>query len=105
MAELLISSYGALHLFRNRNGIFSDVTKFVGLIEPGQPHWNTSSAWADYDGDGFLDLAVCHYSSWFPDVEHPCFDGRQRSIYCAPTGYAATVQSSIKTGETADSRM
>jgi enediyne biosynthesis protein E4 len=103
--DLLVTSYGALHLFRNeaadsgskatRGGRtagsgrrFREVTREAGLLESGDPHWNTSAAWGDYDGDGFLDLAVCRYSSWFPDIERPCFDDVQRPIYCAPTQYS-----------------
>ncbi len=40
----------------------------------GDRDWPTSAAFADLDGDGDLDLYVCHYLAW--DVEHPtlCHD-------------------------------
>ena len=31
--------------------------------------WPTSAAFADLDGDGDLDLYVCHYAAW--DLDHP----------------------------------
>lgn len=86
--DLLVTSYGALHLFHNDHGHFREVTKEAGLQESGDPHWYTSAAWADYDGDGYLDLAVCRYTSWFVDMDHPCFDGQGRRMYCVPTQYA-----------------
>ena len=89
--DILITSYGGTHLFRNRRGSFHDVTTAAGLRLPGEPHWATSAAWADYDRDGHLDLFVCHYASWFPDVERPCVDSARRPMYCAPTAYPGDV--------------
>lgn len=86
--DVLITSYGGVHLFRNVGGRFVEVTRPAGLVQPGEPHWATSAAWADYDRDGNLDLFVCHYASWFPDIEQPCFDSKGRPIYCTPTVYA-----------------
>jgi hypothetical protein len=44
-------------LLRNDgDGGFTDVTSAVGLLEPVN---SISAAWADYDGDGALDLFVC----------------------------------------------
>ena len=37
---------------------FVDVTAGAGLHDP---HWATSCAWGDVDGDGLLDLYVCNY--------------------------------------------
>ena len=86
--DLLITSYGRVTLFHNNHGHFEDVTKSAGLSEKNGPHWATSAAWVDYDRDGKLDLFVCHYASWFPDVERPCLDAEQRPMYCMPTAYA-----------------
>lgn len=86
--DLLITAYGGTHLFRNRGGRFVEVTRKAGLVERGEPHWSTSAAWADYDRDGNLDLFVCHYVSWFPDVDRRCFAADQRPIYCMPTEFA-----------------
>lgn len=44
-------------LLRNRgDGTFADVTHAAGLAEPALP--TQAAAWADFDGDGDLDLAI-----------------------------------------------
>src|SRR6185437_7125396 len=62
---------------------FEDVTTGWGL--GGDRDWPTSAAFADLDGDGDLDLYVCHYLEW--DTEHPtiCRDSRKATpVYCGP---------------------
>ncbi|HKI20626.1 MAG TPA: CRTAC1 family protein, partial [Isosphaeraceae bacterium] len=57
----------------------------------GDRDWPTSAAFADLDGDGDLDLYVCHYLAW--DAENPtlCRDGRTSARYvsCLPLGFPA----------------
>jgi tetratricopeptide (TPR) repeat protein len=80
--DLLVTRYGSYLLLRNRgDGTFTDATASAGLC--GARDWPTSAAFADLDGDGDLDLYVCHYLVW--DDEHPtlCPDSR------APGGYAS----------------
>jgi hypothetical protein len=86
--DLLITTYGGVELFHNRRGRFERVTTPAGLRWSGEPHWGTSAAWADYDRDGRLDLFVCRYVSWFPDVDRACFDRDRHPIYCSPTQFA-----------------
>src|SRR5205823_834086 len=43
--DLLVTSYGAIHLLRNRGGRFADVTRAAGLAPRGDPYWATSAAW------------------------------------------------------------
>ena len=46
-------------LYRNNgDGTFSDVSSVSGV---GVSGWNNACVWLDYDGDGWLDLAVSHY--------------------------------------------
>jgi hypothetical protein len=45
---------------RNVAGRFVDATATTGLAN-ANPHWGTSCAWGDLDGDGYLDLYVCNY--------------------------------------------
>ena len=57
-----------LSLLRNNgDGTFDDVTEEAGLLTVGPTQ---TAAWADYDGDGWLDLFVGHESK--PDDVHPC---------------------------------
>jgi len=44
-----------------QGGRFVDVTKSAGLADPAYP--TQTAAWADYDGDGDLDLYVCRQRS------------------------------------------
>jgi len=80
-------SYGLLH---NRgDGTFADATESAGLS--GDRDWPTSAAFADLDGDGDLDLYVCHYLAW--DAQNPtlCQDRRAagRHVSCLPLGFPA----------------
>ncbi len=55
-------------LLRNRgDGTFEDVTEAVGLLDF---HPTQTAGWADFDGDGRLDLFVGNESTWGED--HPC---------------------------------
>jgi hypothetical protein len=57
-----------LSLLRNNgDGTFDDVTEEAGLLTTGPTQ---TAAWADYDGDGWLDLFVGHESR--PGDEHRC---------------------------------
>ena len=56
-------------LLRNRgDGTFEDVTAQAGLLEPLHP--GQTASWADFDGDGLLDLFVGNET--FGDRPHPC---------------------------------
>jgi hypothetical protein len=54
-------------LKNNGDGTFDDVTEEAGLLTVGPTQ---TAAWADYDGDGWLDLFVAHESK--PGDVHPC---------------------------------
>ena len=57
-----------LSLLRNNgDGTFDDVTEEAGLLTAGPTQ---TAAWADYDGDGWLELFVGHESK--PGDVHPC---------------------------------
>jgi tetratricopeptide (TPR) repeat protein len=82
--DVFITRWRSYALYRNRgDGTFEDATEKAGLS--GDRDWPTSSAFADLDGDGDLDLYVCHYLKW--DAENPqiCWDDqKKRNSYCAP---------------------
>jgi tetratricopeptide (TPR) repeat protein len=66
--DLFVTRWRSYALYRNKgDGTFEDMTTRAGL--GGDRDWPTSAALADLDGDGDLDLYVCHYAAW--DLENP----------------------------------
>src|SRR5439155_18999529 len=66
--DLLVTGWGQVVLYHNEpqpqdptKRRFVDVTAKAGLADPS---WSTSAAWADFDGDGYPDLYLCHYVDW-----------------------------------------
>jgi enediyne biosynthesis protein E4 len=73
--DLFVARYRSYALYRNRgDGTFEDVTESVGL--GGDRDWPTSAAFADLDGDGDLDLYVCHYLVWDDASPYICHDSK-----------------------------
>ncbi|HUR55341.1 MAG TPA: CRTAC1 family protein [Gemmataceae bacterium] len=63
--DLVVASFGVTTLYHNEadpaapgGRRFKDVSKGAKI---DNPHWGSSCAWGDIDGDGFLDLYVCNY--------------------------------------------
>src|SRR5206468_3334530 len=52
---------GGILYHNNGDGTFTDVTAKAGVGNPGR--WGTSTAFGDYDNDGYLDLYVANDSS------------------------------------------
>jgi enediyne biosynthesis protein E4 len=69
--DLFVTRWRSYALYRNKgDGRFEDVTTHVGLA--GGRDWPTSAAFADLDGDGDLDLYVCHYLVFDPGNPNYC---------------------------------
>jgi tetratricopeptide (TPR) repeat protein len=88
--DLFITRWRSYALYRNRgNGTFEDVTEAAGLA--GNRDWPTSAAFADFDGDGDLDLYVCHYTDWDQDHSPPCPHPSRpgKNTYCHPRTFSA----------------
>jgi len=83
--DLFVSALGQSLLFRNNSGVFADVTKEAGLFGPNE--FSTSTAWLDYDKDGFLDLVVANYVQWTPETDIFCTLDGSRKSYCTPESY------------------
>jgi tetratricopeptide (TPR) repeat protein len=88
--DLFVTRWRSYALYRNRgDGTFEDATERAGLSGPRD--WPTSAAFADLDGDGDLDLYVCHYAAWDPQTSNPCphaFE-KDRFMYCGPRTFDA----------------
>jgi hypothetical protein len=69
LVDVFITGLHGNHLFHNDgNGKFHDVTSAAG-VGGGGDNWSTSAAWVDYDNDGKLDLFVCNYVRWSPQLD------------------------------------
>ena len=90
--DLLITFFGGLALYHNEpDGAggrrFVEVTDKAGLKDP---HWATSAAWGDIDGDGWLDLYVCNYCEVDLAKYPSCADSRTGELAgCPPSHFAA----------------
>jgi enediyne biosynthesis protein E4 len=91
--DLVVTSIGKTTLYHNEpDGAdgrrFVDVTAKAGI---DNPHWGTSCAWGDIDGDGFLDLYICNYVEVNRPDDPLCrHEGTGIYIGCSPTAYPKT---------------
>ena len=90
--DVFVTAVGGNRLFRNVDGErFVDVTAETGVA--GDPDaWSTGAAFADLDDDGDLDLFVCNYVAWSPEIDREV-DFRLTGIgraYGPPTDFPGT---------------
>ena len=90
--DAFIAAVGGNRLYRNIGGErFEDVTELAGVGGDGKT-WSTSAAFFDFDGDRDLDLFVCNYVAWSPEVDREV-DFRLTGIgraYGPPTDFPGT---------------
>ncbi len=93
--DLAITYMGRVELWHNEPAPgggrrFVDVTEKARLAGT-DPHYATSCAWGDLDGDGFLDLYVCNYVEMDPAHPLTC-KNEDKGVYhgCSPTAYPRT---------------
>lgn len=82
--DVYVTNFGPNRLYRNDGGgRFVDVaaTAGEGLDDP---RWSTSAAFADYDGDGDLDLFVANYVAFSVEDNPTCHDPVGVRDYCGP---------------------
>jgi hypothetical protein len=69
LPDVFVTCVGGNHLFHNEGqGKFREVTETAGVAGAADG-WSTSAAWIDYDNDGKLDLFVCNYVRWSPELD------------------------------------
>ena len=69
LPDVFVTGVGGDHLWHNEGkGKFREVTVEAG-VGGSSDDWSTSAAWIDYDRDGKLDLFVCHYVHWSPEID------------------------------------
>ena len=93
LPDLYITAYGGNHLMRNNgDGTFTDVTQAAGVADIAtELPFPLSSAWADYNNDGHLDLFVCHYVRWTPNLNRECRMPDGSLSYCRPQVFETSV--------------
>ena len=68
--DIFFTGVGGDHLFRNVEGKrFEETTRPAGMPREGPHTWSTGAAFLDYQNDGKLDLFVCRYVEWSPELD------------------------------------
>ena len=90
--DLFLTAVGRNRMLRNIDGErYEDVTAETG-VAGAEDAWSTGAAFFDADGDGDLDLFVCNYVGWSPEIDR-AVDFRLTGIgraYGPPTDFPGT---------------
>jgi hypothetical protein len=91
--DLYITTLSGGYLFRNDGGKFTDVTAETNTR--GADGWLTSAAFFDMENDGDLDLFVCNYVQWSPEIDRSIttqLTGTGKGLaYDPPTAFQGTL--------------
>ncbi|HEV8631810.1 MAG TPA: CRTAC1 family protein [Thermoanaerobaculia bacterium] len=66
--DAFVTAVGRNHLFHNVGGKLVDVTT-AAKVGGAPDAWSSGAAFFDLDNDGDLDLFVCNYVRWSPDID------------------------------------
>ncbi len=66
--DVFVTAVGGNHLLRNVEGRLLDVTA-KAHVAGASDAWSTGAAFFDMDRDGDLDLFVCNYVRWSPEID------------------------------------
>jgi hypothetical protein len=84
-ADLLVTGYGVPHVWHNLgDGTFRAQAALGGTDR----RWSTSAGWADFDGDGCLDLYLTRYVDWSFENHPRCGIDPARRDVCPPRAFA-----------------
>ncbi len=81
--DVVITRFGPDRLLINDGGRLRDATAASGIVNP---RWGTSCAFADYDRDGCLDLAIVNYVDFSLARHRQCSESGLPA-YCHPDVY------------------
>ena len=90
--DVYLTAAGGNRLLRNSGGTFQDVTDRAGVggARGSETAWSTGAAFFDADGDGDLDLFVCNYLEWSPELDRTPESIAERTVATADGGTLLT---------------
>ncbi|WP_165245320.1 CRTAC1 family protein [Paludisphaera soli] len=65
--DVYVTAVGRGYLFRNDGGKFADVSEAANARGPNG--WLSGAAFFDMENDGDLDLFLCNYITWTPEID------------------------------------